>query len=67
MTTFTNQTKNTSTFTNQTLGSANANPTFEDFGIPSPFKEAEGTWGSPKTMWKRQTKNTSSFTNQTKN
>lgn len=65
MATWTNQTKSTSTFTNQTIGPAADPKTYADYTIP--YSEAEGSYANPKTVWKRQTKNTATFVNQTKN
>lgn len=64
MASFTNQTKNTSTFTNQQK-TANANVTFSE--VDSSWGETPGTFEKSLTGWKNQTKNTSTFTNQTKN
>ena len=64
MTTYTNQTKNTSTFTNQSRGKSANPPTYAD--MPIPYSEAEGSYADPKDVWVKQTKNTATFTNQTK-
>ena len=65
MATFVNQTKNVSTFTNQTKQAGSSSPTVDEMTIP--IDEARGTIDSPGTPWSNQTKNTSSFSNQTKN
>lgn len=58
---FTNQTKNTTTITNENPSSES-----ETFAAEGTFAE-EGTFGTHKTYYANQTKNTTTITNQTKN
>ena len=58
---FSNQSKNTTTFTEQS------------FGAGQTWEQSEGTWDEQDVRWiegiayKNQDKNTTSFTNETKN
>lgn len=64
MAVYTNETKNSSTFTNLTQSSSSV-LTFEDMTIP--WNEADFPWGSPRTPWNRLSKSSTSFSNETKN
>jgi len=58
---FTNQTKNTTTITNENPSSKG-----ETFAEEGTFAD-EGTFGTHKTHYDKQVKNTTAITNETKN
>lgn len=59
MATFSNESKNTSTFTNETFGGADITWNEANFT----WEEAEGTWNAPKTSYHNEEKSATSFTN----
>lgn len=64
MATYSNQTKNSSTISNQSI-TTNTSLTWAEATYP--WKIAQGTWAAAKTTFLPQTKNTSTISNQTKN
>lgn len=62
MATFNNQSKSSTSYTNQPF--AGASRTFGD--LTHTFGEDEGTFGNPK-YWPKQSKTATTFTNTTKN
>lgn len=63
MATYTNQSKNTSSITNQTRGFGDI--TWDEATFT--WDEANGTWDDPRDAYTNQSKNSSSITNGTKN
>lgn len=63
MATFTKQTKNTASFTNQSKTGKDLSWDEADHS----WDDAQGTWDKQKSVFSKQTKNTASFNNQTKN
>lgn len=63
MTTWNNQSKNVSSFTNEDWTGQDL--TFDEADFT--WNEAQGTWDDPRTVFQTQSKNASSFTNQSKN
>ena len=60
---FVNDSKNTSTVTNDAIASA-ANLTWND--MTQSWDNTEGTWDNPREAWARDSKNTSTVTNDVK-
>lgn len=60
MTTWANNSKNTTTFTNQSFGIGDITWNEATFA----WNDASGTWNAPRDSFVSQTKNTTTFTNQ---
>ena len=58
-TSYTNDSANTTTLTNDSLAGSGA--TWDDMDIP--WDEAEGTWDNPNTPFKKDAANTTTLTN----
>ena len=61
--TYANQSKNTTTFTNQPFGSV-ASLTWDAADFT--WNAAQGTWDAPRDVFTPATKNTTTFSNQSK-